>query len=183
MNPNESGRQIKMDRRAFLTLTAFGLLGGGIALNSCSRSDSTPNSSPDQGSPILGGSKETVQEKENVEIARTFLNTMFSARSLPEVTTKLFPLLHPGAQAKIAPVQLLSAIRDYQLCSGLGLKESGYDELKDSQRGSKLVFFDFETAPCKGPNFEAKGIMVELWPLSGGSYATANFTWKDYTQK
>lgn len=125
---------------------------------------------------------ETEKEKENTATAREFLETMFSTRTLPEAIG-LFHLLHPSVQAKIAPIGLLNSIRDYQLCGGLGLKKSGYDEIKSSEREKALVFFDFETAPCKGPNFEAKGIMVEMWQSGNGKFAPANFTWKDYRQK
>lgn len=132
--------------------------------------------------PTLTVPFETEQEKENTAIARKFLDAMFSTRTLPEAL-RLFDLLHPAVKAKIAPVSLLNAIRDYQLCSGLGLKKSGYEEARSSERDVTIVYFDFETAPCKGPDFEAVGIMVEMWQSGNGKFAPANFTWKDYKQR
>lgn len=157
----------EMDRRAFLTLAGAGALGTALL-----------------GARFLGSSEnspfESDEERKNTEIARHFMNTIFSVRTLPEVTFQLFPQLHLMSQARMSPSMLMDNIRYYQPCGVLGLKKSGYDEQKGVADGSKVVYFDFETAACKGPDFEAQGVMVVLLPTSRTEYAVSNLTWKGY---
>lgn len=186
MSERDEGKQInisltipnlsRMDRRSALIFGGVGLAGMLIG----SRFFGVGTNSEKSIVPNLPTLVESEEEKETTASARKFLETMFLVRTLPEVTTKLFPLLHPEKQATMAPVDLLNEIREYQLCSGLGLKKSGYEDGKNREGKEKTVNFNFETAVCKGPNFGAKGIYVVFWPLKGGGYAPGSFSWIDY---